>query len=69
MSTPKKDSLGRAIGKRRDNGPEDQGLGQDSQIVRGPKALLEAMRKRAELDGQKVAEAWRRAAELYLKTK
>lgn len=57
MTTAKKDG-------RRNNGAAKRM--DDQQLIRGPSALLEAMRARAERDGQNVSEAWRRAAELYL---
>lgn len=38
----------------------------DAQLVRGPRKLLEAMRKRARDEGRPIAALWRRAAELYL---
>lgn len=63
----KLDVAGNPIGGRANNGPEDRGLTQDSQIVRGPHALLQAMRVRAERDGVKISDAWRAAAELYLR--
>lgn len=47
-------------------GAPDRGLGEDAQLVRGPKELIEAMRERAAKDGQTVSVAWRRAAEAYL---
>jgi hypothetical protein len=51
---------------RVNNGPEDRGLTEDSQLVRGPKALLEMMRKLARERGAKISELWRQAAEEFL---
>lgn len=39
---------------------------EDSQLVRGPKALIEAMRILAEARGQSISYVWRQAAERYL---
>jgi hypothetical protein len=70
VSAPKKDVRGYAIGKRRNNGPEDKGLSEESIFFRLPAELKSAMAERAARDGQSISVAWRRAAELYLeKTK
>lgn len=51
---------------RANNGAEPRGLTEDSQLVRGPKALLEAMRQRAKDNGQSISVVWRKAAEEFL---
>lgn len=64
--TTKKDTLGRAIGKRKNNGPEDKGISGDTQLIRGRPELLDAMREKARLEGISVSVAWRRAAIMFL---
>lgn len=49
---------------RRKNGSER--VNEDAQLIRGPAELMQAMRERAERDGQLISVAWRRAAEAYL---
>jgi len=51
---------------RANNGSESKGLGEDAVLVRGPAALLEAMRQHAERNGQPASYVWRKAAELFL---
>lgn len=63
------DTLGRAIGKRKNNGPEDRGLSEASLFLRLPDDLKDAMAARAARDGQPVSVTWRRAAEAYLSEK
>lgn len=61
MSTTTRKKDGRAS-----NGAEDRGLTEDSQLVRGPAELLEAMREHARKNGQKINAVWRKAAEEFL---
>ncbi len=54
---------------RKSNNPEgrpSEGKTEDQQLVRGPRALLEAMRQEAERARVTVAEAWREAAREWL---
>ncbi len=51
---------------RRNNGRPATVNGEAQTIVRGPAALLEGMRSRAAALGIPLAEAWRRAATLFL---
>ncbi len=51
---------------RANNGAEDRGLTEDSQLVRGPKELIEAMRAHAKANGQPIGSVWRKAAEEFL---
>jgi hypothetical protein len=67
MTAAKKtDTLGRAIGKRKNNGPEDRGLSEASIFFRLPQELKDAMAERAEAQGQSISTVWRQAAEWYL---
>jgi hypothetical protein len=66
VTAAKKDTLGRAIGKRKNNGAEDRGLSEESIFFRLPAELKTAMAERAKRDGQSISVAWRRAAEFYL---
>lgn len=43
-----------------------EGLGEDVETVRGPRVLLDAVRRAAEVEGISVAEWWRRAAQARL---
>ena len=47
---------------RRNNGRTAGPNGEDKQLVRGPKVLIEAMRQRAALEGRPVVAIWREAA-------
>lgn len=62
----RKDTLGRAIGKRENNGPESRGLTEASVLVKGPSELLERMAAVARERGWPTLRVWREAAELYL---
>lgn len=53
---------------RRNNGAESRGLTEDKQLVRGPREVIEAMRARAKADNTTISDAWRKAAEAYLRT-
>ena len=52
---------------RTSNGAEDRGLTEDQQLVRGPRELIDGMRKLAERTKIPVATLWRQAAEEFLK--
>lgn len=68
MTAPKpRASDGRLVGARAENGSEDRGLTEATQIVRGPSKLIDGMRALAEKTGVPIAEHWRRAAEFYLR--
>jgi hypothetical protein len=54
---------------RKNNGAEDRGLGEAAYLVRGPAALIDAMKKEAERSGQTISTVWRKAAELYLSSR
>lgn len=62
----RKDSLGRAIGERKDNGGINRGLTEASVLVKGPSELLEQMANLATARGVPIRRIWREAAECYL---
>ena len=62
----KKDSLGRAIGARANNGAENRGLTEGQVLVKGPAELIDGMAELARSRGEKVRKVWRDAAEAYL---
>lgn len=53
---------------RRNNGRPDTGLTEAHTLVRCPKALLDDMRAAAAASGVSLAQAWRLAALLWLKS-
>ena len=58
MTAPKK--------KPTPSGRIPTGVGEQSYLVRGPSAMLDAMRRAAKREKMPQAEAWRRAARLWL---
>lgn len=64
--TVARDSIGRKIGKRRDNGPADNGISETSLYIRLPADLKAAMKARAKRDDVSESVTWRQAAEEYL---
>lgn len=51
---------------RVNNGAVNRGLGEAAYLVRGPSDLFVRMAERAEREGWKLSDTWRRAAELFL---
>lgn len=67
MTAPKRrDERGNLVGKRSENGRPDTGMTEATQLVRGPEALISAMRARAKAEGVPLVVLWRRAAERLL---
>jgi hypothetical protein len=66
MTSPKLDTLGRPIGKRRNNQRPSEGLTEASFLLKCPADLLKRVRERAKAEGVPMSEVWRRGALLYL---